>query len=61
MYEPLVYLLFLNFNLFFGMAGKLRSERITTEGILSRKLTLENHILENYTGRRSLQTNRQLA
>jgi len=29
-----------------SMAGKLRSERITTEGILSRKLTLENHILD---------------
>jgi len=40
MYEPLVYLLFKNFNLFFGMAGKLRSERIITESILSKKLTL---------------------
>lgn len=37
MYEPMVYLLFGRL-MASGMVGKLRSEKITTEGILSRKL-----------------------
>jgi len=40
MYEPIVYLLFQRLILL-SMVGKLRSEKITTESILSRKLTLK--------------------
>jgi len=38
MYEPMIYLLSKQLILF-GIVGKLRSEKITTESILSRKLT----------------------